>query len=86
MYEACSFDGSKIDCGAPGVARFVGCTFRDVHFVSFFGLSVSMIDCVFSGRLQKVAFYGANPESRKRNEFRGNDFRDARLDDVAFRV
>ena len=85
VYEACSFDGSKIDCMAAGVARFVGCTFRDVHLFSFFGLSVSMIDCVFSGRLHKVAFYGANPESRKRNDFRGNDFREALLDDVGFR-
>ena len=85
VYEHCTFDGSQIDCGVVGVARFVGCSFRDVHLSNFFGLSVSMIDCVFSGTLRKIAFYGANPESRKPNEFRGNDFRQAFLDDVAFR-
>lgn len=85
VYEACSFDGSKIDCGTAGVAKFVGCSFRDTYIFNFFGLSISMIDCVFSGTLHKVAFYGTNPESRKRNEFRGNDFREARLNDVAFR-
>jgi uncharacterized protein YjbI with pentapeptide repeats len=85
VYEACNFDGSKIECGAAGVARFVGCSFRDTYVFNFFGLSVSMIDCVFSGTLQKVAFYGTNPENRKRNEFRGNDFSEALLNDVAFR-
>src|SRR5262245_2183910 len=24
LYEACSFDGSKLECGAAGVAKFVG--------------------------------------------------------------
>jgi len=85
VYEACSFDGSKIDCGAAGVARFVGCTFRDAYVFNFFGLSISMVDCVFSGTLHKVAFYGTNPETRKRNEFRGNDFREALFNEVTFR-
>ena len=85
VYESCSFDGSKIDCGAVGIARFVRCTFRDTYVFNLFGLSVSIVDCVFSGTLHKVAFYGTNPESRERNEFHGNDFRDALFNDVAFR-
>ena len=85
VYEACSFDGSRIDCGAAGIARFVGCTFRGTYLYSFFGHSVSMIDCTFSGTLHRVAFYGKDPRSGRRNEFHGNDFREARLNDVAFR-
>jgi uncharacterized protein YjbI with pentapeptide repeats len=85
VYEDCSFDGSQIDCGTPGVATFIRCSFRDTDLANFFGLSISMTDCVFTGTLRKVAFYGVNPESRKRNEFRGNDFRGAQLVDVSFR-
>jgi len=85
LYEGCSFDGSKIDCGAAGVARFVGCTFRDSYVFNLIGLSISMIDCIFSGTLHKALFYGTDPQTQRRNEFRGNDFREALLNDVAFR-
>ena len=44
-----------------------------------------MIDCIFSGTLHKVVFYGADPESGRHNEFRGNDFRETLFDDVGFR-
>jgi uncharacterized protein YjbI with pentapeptide repeats len=89
-YESCSFDGSKIHAAAPGVARFIRCSFRDATIEEFFGLSVSMIDCEFSGVLRRVVFYGRNPTRqrwwrRTRNDFRGNDFRFANLADVAFR-
>jgi uncharacterized protein YjbI with pentapeptide repeats len=89
-YEDCSFDGTSIACSTPGCASFLRCTFRNVSIIDFIGLNVSMVDCIFSGRLRKIVFYGADPTSRawfwrKRNEFRGNDFSQASFNDVAFR-
>jgi len=57
----------------------------------FFGVTVEFIDCAFSGRIEKAVFQGSVPEEdrpqfgRATNEFRGNDFGDAELVDVAFR-
>jgi len=87
LYEDCSFDGSEI-YGSPGIARFERCTFRDVRIEGFFSLAGSFIDCVFSGDIRGSVFHGSLPDSiygPRDNEFRGNDFREARLVDVDFR-
>jgi hypothetical protein len=50
------------------------------------------VDCVFSGKLRKTVFNGTvKPEDqsvvgRHTNEFRGNDFSRAKLEDVSFRT
>jgi hypothetical protein len=53
---------------------------------------MELVDCVFINTLLKgVVFYGDCPKVagitrvRKRNEFRGNDFSQARFADVDFR-
>jgi len=91
-YIDCTFNGSKITAGSPGCARFVHCSFRDVLIREFFCQNVEFIDCVFSGKLLKGYFNGVVPEDsiqrigRRRNEFRGNDFSQMELIDVAFRT
>jgi len=89
-YEDCSFDGTTIVASTPGYAKFVKCRFLNISITEFFGFNVSMVDCVFSGKLRKIVFYGADPTRRawlwkKRNKFAGNDFSHARFSDVAFR-
>ena len=75
-YVECRFDGSKITAVAPGMARFVRCSFKQCVIRSFFGTNVAFVDCVFSGRIEHAAFYGSAPErdrsisARSRNEFR----------------
>jgi hypothetical protein len=90
-YTDCSFDGARITAVAPGVARFIRCSFRDCLIQDLFGVAVEFIDCIFSGTIKKAVFWGSIPEEdrdqvgRRTNEFRGNDFSQARLVDVAFR-
>ena len=85
-FVECSFDGSEINAGG-GRARFERCSFRDCEIQDFFGARVSFVDCVFTGTIRKSVFYGnaLEPGEDWLNEFRGNDFSGARLDDVAFR-
>jgi uncharacterized protein YjbI with pentapeptide repeats len=90
LYEDCAFDGTKFSAPAPGIAKFVRCTFKNVDISLFHGLEVSMVDCVFSGALRGVVFYGRRPGRRRlfwrrKNDFFGNDFEAASLDDVVFR-
>lgn len=90
-YEECSFDRSQITAVAPGNARFERCTFKDFVIKEFFGLKTEFVDCVFSGTIRKAVFRGSIPEpdqestGRTENAFSGNDFRDAKLEDVGFR-
>lgn len=91
-YIECSFDGSHIRFGPGGYARFVRCSFRDVDLRDWFCFAVELIDCTFTGRMRRAFFNGTVPEDkqanlhRQRNEFRGNDFFDMDLLDVAFRT
>jgi hypothetical protein len=90
-YIGCSFDRSKIRWFDPGLARFERCSFRDVVVNELFSQTAEFVGCFFSGRIKKGLFWGSNPErepqhsSGRANEFRGNDFRDAILEDVGFR-
>src|SRR5262249_54005636 len=76
----CTCDGVRMDMGLGGFSRFVRCSFRDVTIRDWICLSVEMIDCTFSGRLETAIFNGTVPEDeqaligRARNEFHGNDF------------
>jgi uncharacterized protein YjbI with pentapeptide repeats len=91
VYVDCSFDGARIEAAAPGDVRFERCSFRDVRLKNWFCWEVELVDCVFSGRGEKLLFNGTPQENRvkalgrERNEFRGNDFRELDLRDCAFR-
>lgn len=91
-YTECSFDGSKLFMGPGGYARFLRCSFRDVEVRNWFCFAVEVVDCVFTGRMQKSFFNGTVPPEdrrvvrRRRNEFFGNDFSSCNLVDVAFRT
>jgi uncharacterized protein YjbI with pentapeptide repeats len=71
-FERCIFDRSRLrDQTSTFAAEFV--------------------DCVFLGRLRNLNFWGRPTDhqaalGRDRNDFTGNDFTSAELDDVAFRL
>lgn len=87
----CSFDGSRIEFGPGGKARFESCTFRDVSLSDWFCFEVELVDCIFTGTLNRAVFNGFPLQRgtwfsrRRRNEFTGNDFSGIALIDVAFR-
>jgi hypothetical protein len=86
----CNFDGIHID-HVGGHARFVRCSFRDVHIQEWLGQSTELIDCTLSGRLGTAASCGRIPVEgvrrdlhRERNEFRANDFSKMEFTDIDF--
>jgi hypothetical protein len=91
-FVECTFNGARMDMGPGGFSRFVRCSFRDVTIRNWICLSVEMIDCTFSGRLDTAIFNGTVPEDRRgiigraSNEFHGNDFSAMNVIDVAFRT
>ena len=91
-YTNCSFDGSTIEFGPAGYARFVRCSFRDARLSGWHCETVEMIDCHFGGVLESSFFNGTVPDrsrqllGRRHNEFRDNDFSNAKLVDVGFRT
>ena len=91
-YVGCSFARAKLRMMSGGYARFVGCNFEKAVIENWFCSAVELIDCTFSGRLQKVIFNGTVPKNdqqvikRQKNEFVGNDFSRAKLVDVGFRT
>jgi hypothetical protein len=86
------FDGVDFRRGQLGQSRFERCTFDDARLDGSHLESAEFVDCRFAGRLDGVTFHGIPmarggerlDPPRKRNEFRGNDFRDAELVDAAF--
>lgn len=90
-YLGCSFDGSYIRATALGRARFEGCSFQEVHLHEWFCFEAEFVDCVFTGRGEKLIFDGRVPDDAQRelgrasNEFRGNDFTQMQLQEVDFR-
>jgi hypothetical protein len=91
QFVECSLDRSRLTLGPGGYARFERCSFRNVDLRHWFCSTVELVDCTFSGRLQKAIFNGTVPEDRRalagriRNEYSGNDFSSMDLVDVAFR-
>jgi len=96
-YVDCHFDGADLrGMWGLGNARFVRCTFDSAKIHDWWGDASDFIDCHFAGKLTMCRFEGRiwdpgwlepgrlNPP-RERNEFRGNDFREAELIDCAFR-
>jgi hypothetical protein len=92
VFRDCYFDGADMRGARLGPSRFERCTFDDARLDGSDARAAEFIDCRFAGPLDDVTFYGAPSDSeakrldplRRRNEFRGNDFRDAELIDVVF--
>ena len=92
VFRDCYFDGADMRRGRFGQSRFERCTFDDARLDDSDSESAEFVDCRFAGPIDGVTFYGAPSASRakrldpprRRNEFHGNDFRDADLVDVAF--
>jgi hypothetical protein len=92
VFRDCYFDGADLRRARLGQARFERCTFDDARLDGSRAEAAEFVDCRFAGTLDGVTFSGtpSGPEAprldppRRRNEFRGNDFRDAELIDVAF--
>lgn len=91
-FVECTFNGARMDMGPGGFSRFVRCSFHSVTIRNWICLSVEMIDCTFSGRLETAIFNGTVPEDeqaligRAGNEFHGNDFSAMDFRDVGFRT
>ena len=92
VFRACRFDGVDLHRIDPGASRFEGCVFDGADIKGWHASMAELIDCHFAGRMERVRFYGRpwGPGAddlrprRGRNEFHGNDFREAELVDVAF--
>jgi hypothetical protein len=82
LFQRCSFAEARI--ADFGRARFEGCNFANADLEGWFTWAADVVDCRFAGRVTGVVFSGADTDGTRR-EFRGNDFREADLDDVAFR-
>ena len=91
-YIDCVFDSSRIEFSSGGIARFVRCSFKNVELRNWFCFTVELVDCTFSGGLNKVIFNGRVPEDDRRvagrsvNQIEGNDFSGADFVDVGFRT
>jgi hypothetical protein len=92
VFRDCHFDDADMRRAALSQSRFERCTFDDARMTGIRAETAEFVDCRFAGPLDGVTFYGApsGPElkrldpPRRRNEFHGNDFRDADLVDVVF--
>src|SRR5438477_12397221 len=88
----CRFDGADLRQISPEGTRFERCTFDDAKLDGWTPARAEFVECRFAGKVVKVTFTGrpAGPGStriepvRSKNEFRGNDFRDAQLIDTVF--
>lgn len=92
IFRDCRFDGADLRKIRPDAARFERCTFDDANLDGWRTDAAEFVGCRFAGAMGAVTFLGrpigaaarAAAPDRKRNEFSGNDFRDADLDDVVF--
>ena len=92
VFRDCRFDGADMRRVRPDQARFERCTFDDATLDGWRAEAAEFVGCRFAGALGTVTFFGkprgtagrAAGAERKRNEFTGNDFRDADLDQVVF--
>jgi hypothetical protein len=85
VFRRCRFHRAGIGSGFGGV-RLEECDFEDADLRDWFALRADVVNCRFAGRVEQVVFFGCDPdEPGSRNEFRGNDFREADLEDVSFR-
>jgi pentapeptide repeat protein len=92
VFRTCRFDGADLRQISPEGTRFERCSFEDAKLDGWTPSRAEFVECRFAGPVVRVTFTGrpAGPGStridppRPRNEFRGNDFRDAQLVDTVF--
>ncbi len=90
VFHGCYFDGADLRRFHFGQSRFERCTFDDALLARCVVDDAEFLECRFAGQLDGVVFRGRPTAPRpldpprERNEFRGNDFRDAELGVVAF--
>ena len=87
VFEGCRFDRANLVGVDPLYARFERCNFDNANLREWRAYGAEFVDCHFAGRIVEAKFGGRLSPSvatriqppRIRNEFRGNDFRDATL-------
>jgi uncharacterized protein YjbI with pentapeptide repeats len=90
IYRDCHFDRARLRFQDPGVARFERCSFDHTVIDHWICGNSSFVDCTFVGRFRDIEFSGGMNPTLPRvvpmhaNEFRGNDFSQAKLIDVEF--
>ena len=92
VFTSCKFDGADLRQTSPEGTRFEKCSFEDARLDGWSPARAEFVECRFAGKVAHVTFTGrpAGPGSmridppRTKNEFRGNDFRDAELIDAVF--
>lgn len=92
VFRDCRFEGADLRRIHPDQSRFERCTFDDALIDGWKCEVAEFVDCRFGGPLGAVTFRArpsgaaakAAAGDRKRNEFSGNDFRDADLANVTF--
>jgi uncharacterized protein YjbI with pentapeptide repeats len=92
VFRECRFDGVDLSAIDPGPSRFEACVFDGADLRGWNTMLAEFIDCHFAGRVEKVRFHGRPwgagldelVPPRAVNAFRGNDFSEAELIDVAF--
>lgn len=92
VFTQCKFDGADLRQISPEGTRFERCSFDDARLDGWTPARAEFVECRFAGKITRVTFTGrpAGPGStridpaRTKNEFRGNDFRDAQLIDTVF--
>jgi hypothetical protein len=68
-YVDCSFDRSRLTPHGGGYARFVRCSFRDVIIRNWDCYHVDLVDCVFTGVLRSVRFWGRTPAEWRHSDY-----------------
>jgi hypothetical protein len=84
VFKRCRFDRAEIRSGFWHV-WLEECSFENTDLREWFAWYADVVNCRFAGRLEHVVFFGRDIESGSPNAFRGNDFREADLEDVSFR-
>jgi uncharacterized protein YjbI with pentapeptide repeats len=95
LFRECSFEHAKFGIGVgPGLARFERCSFNGATFEEWFAFCSEFVDCTFAGARLDGCKFTATPFEcwgwlqwrgrRKRNDFYGNDFREAELIETMF--
>jgi len=92
VFRECRFDDADLRRAGPGQSRFERCTFDGARIEHWTSLCGEFVECHFAGPIVDAKFYGRPhgaaagrlSPSRRRNEFRGNDFSHTELFDTAF--